>query len=80
MSRINTVQIDNNPDLVRDLNSKAVVSVDIGGLNRYKETRKRTLMTKQEMVETKMKLQEIENEVSDLKKIVGELYALRSRV
>lgn len=79
MSTINTVQIDNNPDLVRDLNSKAVVSVDINGLNRYKETRKRTLMTKQEMAETKFKLQQIEKEVGDLKRIVGELYILRNK-
>jgi urease alpha subunit len=75
---LNSVQIDNNPDLVRDMASKAVVSVDVQGLSRYKETRKRTLMTKQEMSETKARLEQIEREMSSLRQIVNDLAVLRN--
>lgn len=76
---LNTVQIDNNPDLVRDMNSKAVVSTDAVGLGRYKEQRRKTLAQKQEHQETKKRLETIETEMASLKRIVSELSVLRSR-
>jgi hypothetical protein len=76
----NIVQIENNPDLVRDIESKAVLSVDVSGLTRYRETRRRTLMSKQEMAETKSRLEQIEQEMASLKRIVNELSTLRSRI
>lgn len=79
MNGLNTVQIDNNPDLVRDLRSKAVVSVDTAGLGRYKEQRRKALMQKQEFQDTKQRLESIEREMVNLKKIIGELSVLRSR-
>lgn len=75
----NTVQIENNPELVRDMNSKAVVSTDIVGLNRYNEQRRRLLLQKQEFQETKQRLASIETEMANLKRIVSELSVLRSR-
>lgn len=77
---LNTVvQIENNPDLVRDMGSKAIISTDINGLNRYKETRRRALALKQEHQETKTRLETIETEMVNLKRIVSELSTLRSR-
>lgn len=76
---INTVQIDNNPDLVRDMNSKAVISTDVTGLHRYNEQRRKALSQKQEFQETKQRLATIETEMANLKRIVGELSVLRSR-
>jgi len=76
---LNTVQIDNNPDLVRDMNSKAVVSTDTVGLGRYKEQRRKMLAQKQEHQETKQRLETIETEMASLKRIVSELSVLRSR-
>lgn len=79
MASLNTVQIDNNPELVRDMNSKAVLSIDVSGLNRYNEQRRKALLQKQEFQETKQRLASIETEMANLKRIVGELTVLRSR-
>lgn len=79
MSSLNTVQIDNNPDLVRDMNSKAVVSTDVDGLRRYKVTRQRTLAGQKEMQDTKVRLATIEKDMAALKSLVGELTTLRNR-
>lgn len=79
MLNTNTVQIENNPELVRDMNSKAVVSTDVVGLNRYNEQRRKLLLQKQEFQETKQRLATIETEMANLKRIVGELSVLRSR-
>jgi hypothetical protein len=76
---INTVQIDNNPDLVRDMASKAIISTDAIGLGRYKEQRRKSLAQKQEVEETKQRLVSIEREMDSLKKIVHELSTMRSK-
>ncbi len=79
MSALNTVQIENNADLIRDMHSKAVVSIDASGLGRYKEQRRKAILEKQEYQETKKRLETIEGELAGLKRIVGELSVLRSR-
>jgi len=80
MSAINTVvPIDNNPDLVRDMGSKAVVSKDVTGLLRYKEHRRRSVLQRDEFTETKKRLACIENEMTRLKQIISELGVLRNR-
>lgn len=78
-SSLNTVQIENNPDLVRDMGSKAVVSTDAAGLSRYKEQRRRLVAQKTEFQDTKQRLESIEKEMATLKLIVSELTVLRSR-
>jgi len=75
----NTVPIENNPELVRDMNSKAVISTDVVGLGRYNEQRRKALLQKQEYQETKLRLASIETEMANLKRIVSELSVLRSR-
>lgn len=79
MSTLNTVQIDNNPDLVRDMGSKAVVSTDINGLLRYKEQRRKTVAQRNEILETKRRLETMETEMASLKRIVSELSTLRNK-
>ena len=51
--------VENNPNLVRDNYSKAIINTDVEAYNDYMERKK--------------KLQKKENEVNDLKKEVGEL-------
>lgn len=75
----NVVPIENTTDLVRDLESKAVLSTDVAGLQRYKDTRRRTLTANRELQETKSRLEAIEGDMRTLKRIVGELTTLRSR-
>lgn len=75
---LNTVNIQNT-DLVRDMDTKAVLSTDAAGLQRYKAQRKRALDQKKESIETKKRLEDIEHEMTVLKKIVSELSVLRSK-
>lgn len=79
MGALNTVQIENNPDLVRDLSSKAVISTDLNGLRRYKEQRRKTVTQRNEFIETKTRLATIEGEMVTLKRIVSELMTLRNK-
>ncbi len=79
MTTLNTVQIENSTDLVRDMHSKAVVSIDASGLSRYKEQRRKAISQQQEHQETKKRLETIEGELAGLKRIVSELSVLRSR-
>jgi len=76
---INTVQIENNSDLVRDMNSKAIISTDAIGLGRYKEQRRKVLEQRHESQETKKRLQMIEGELSSLKQTIRELVGMRSK-
>lgn len=78
MTTLNTVKIENT-DMVRDLDSKAVLNTDANGLIRYKEQRRRNTAAKQEVEETKQRLFSIEREMNSLKKIVCELSTMRSK-
>ena len=76
---LNTVQIENSPDLVRDMGSKAVISTDVAGLQKYQAQRRRMVGQQKDLLETKQRLESIEQEMVTLKRIVGELSVLRSR-
>lgn len=73
-----TVPITNS-EFVRDMNSKAVVNTDVAGLTRYKELRRKSLLARQDTLETKKRLEEIEGEMVNLKKVVAELAVLRRK-
>lgn len=73
-----TVPITNS-EFVRDMNSKAVVSTDVAGLTRYKESRRKALLSRQDTQETKKRLKEIEDEMVTLKTLVVELSMLRRK-
>lgn len=78
MSMLNTVKIQNT-ELVRDMDTQAVLSTDVGGLQAYQAQRRRILAQRKEAQDTKQRLESIEREMATLKKIVGELSVLRSR-
>jgi len=75
---LNTVKIENT-ELVRDMNTQAVLNTDVQGLQTYQAQRRRVLAQRKEFQETKQRLESIELEMATLKKIVGELSVLRSR-
>ena len=79
MSGLNNIVPIENTDLIRDMNTQAVLSTDVAGLQRYKESRRRTIAASKELQETKRRLEVIEVDMRTLKKIVGELTTLRSR-
>ena len=78
MSTLNTVKIENT-EMVRDLETKAVLNTDREGLIRYKEQRKRNVALKQDSLETKKRLETIEGEMAALKQIIRELAVMRSK-
>ena len=78
MATLNSVKIENT-ELVRDMNSKAVVSTDVSGLSRYREQRKRNANAKRDSLETKQRLQIIEGEMLKLKEIISEIAVMRSK-
>jgi hypothetical protein len=78
MTMLNTVKIENT-ELVRDMETQAVLSTDVSGLRTYQEQRRKILAQRKEFHETKQRLETIEREMATLKKIVGELSVLRSR-
>ena len=79
MSGLNNIVPIENTDLIRDMNTQAVLSTDVAGLQRYKESRRRTIAANKDLQETKRRLEVIEGDMRTLKKIVGELTTLRSR-
>jgi len=66
-------------NLVRDMRSKAVLNTDKEGLQEY--LRKRDLAKKEqaEQIETKNRLEKIEQDMSDIKNLLKELVTLRSK-
>ena len=66
-------------NLVRDMRSKAVLNTDKEGLQEY--LRKRDLAKKEqaEQIETKNRLEKIEQDMSDIKNLLKELVNLRSK-
>lgn len=79
MVGLNNIVPIENTDLVRDMNSKAVLSTDVAGLQRYKESRRKSIAAVKDLQETKKRLELIETDMRTLKKLVGEITTLRSR-
>ncbi len=79
MSQLNTVEIKNTSDLVRDIRTKAVLNTDVEGLRKYKEQRTKALKDRRDAHETKQRLSSLEQEVQSLKTIISELANLKSR-
>ena len=73
------VQIAQNPKLVRDLNSKAILNTDRKGLEDYRMRLEIAKREQKEQLETKNRLEKIEQEMSDIKILLKELVTLRSK-
>lgn len=72
------VQIKNNPTLIRDLNSKAVLNTDKRGLQEYlmrKEIAKRQV---EEQNCTKLRLNKLEEDMQEIKSLLKELTMSRN--
>jgi hypothetical protein len=63
------LKVKDRPDLVRDMNSKAILNKDLNALNKYREER-----------DFKMKLANVVQEHNDLKKDVSEIKDLLNKL
>jgi transposase len=72
-------KVRDHDNLIRDMRSKAVLNTDKEGLQEY--LRKRDLAKKEqtEQIETKNRLEKIEQDMSDIKNLLKELVTLRSK-
>jgi len=74
---LNTVKVENSPELVRDMRTNAVLNVDQHGLKKYKETRKKLLSQKREVEDTRARLSHLETEMVQLRKIISDLASIK---
>lgn len=74
---MSVVQIKDHKNLVRDTHSKAVLNTDKNGLNEYLLKREIAKKEQQEKIETKMRLEKLEENMEDIKRLLVEIAALR---
>lgn len=69
-----------NTNLVRDMATQAVLNTDVEGQSRYRSLHKKRAAEIKESAETKQRLQEIEQELATIKKLMSELsqFSLRA--
>ena len=63
--------------LIRDINSKAVLNTDKAGLNDYMMKREIAKKQKEEQTETKMRLAQLEQDMSEIKNMLIEIAQMR---
>lgn len=73
---MNQIKITNT-EFVRDMNSQAVLNTDVSGLQQFELARKRLKTERAERSETKDRLQQLEQSMSELKTMIAELIALK---
>lgn len=71
-------KVVDNPSLVRDMETNAVLNVNQKELIEFNLKRKKILEEKVEKEETKTRLAKIEQEMSDIKQLLKEIAQLRS--
>jgi hypothetical protein len=71
------VQIKDKENLVRDIHSKAVLSTDKNGLQEYLMKREIAKKQNEEKEETKMRLIQLEQDITDIKSLLMEIAELR---
>jgi hypothetical protein len=76
---LNTVKVDVDSTLVRDMKTSAVLSTDVSGLRKYKENRRRALNARQEHQDTKVRLSNLETEMQNLRKIISDLSTIKGK-
>lgn len=77
MSR-DLVTISQNNNLVRDIQSKAILNTDRAGLDEYLMKRQIALTQQKEQSETKQRLTQLEQDMSDIKKLLLDLVNMRN--
>ena len=71
-------KVKDHDNLIRDMQSKAVLNTDKAGLNNYLQKRELAKKEMSEKTETKQRLAKIEEEMSEIKNLLREIAASRS--
>ena len=71
------VRIKDNPALVRDVHSKALLNTDRAALDDYLVRQNLALKQKAEQEETKIRLEKLEQNMSDIKALLSEIASMR---
>jgi hypothetical protein len=66
-------KVQDHDNLIRDMQSKAVLNTDKAGLQNYLQKRELAKKELSEKVESKQRLDKIENEMSEIKDLLREL-------
>ena len=70
-------KVKDHNHLVRDINSKAVLNTDKVGLNDYMMKREIAKKQKEEQSETKMRVAQLEQDMSEIKNLLIEIAGMR---
>jgi hypothetical protein len=70
-------KVKDHNHLFRDINSKAVLNTDKAGLNDYMMKREIAKKQKEEQTETKMRLAQLEQDMSEIKNMLIEIAQMR---
>jgi hypothetical protein len=70
-------KVKDHNHLIRDINSKAVLNTDKAGLNDYMMKREIAKKQKEEQSETKMRLAQLEQDMSEIKNMLIEIAQMR---
>jgi len=70
-------KVKDHNHLIRDINSKAVLNTDRAGLNDYMMKREIAKKQKEEQSETKMRLAQLEQDMSEIKNMLIEIAQMR---
>ena len=71
-------KVQDHDNLIRDMNSKAVLNTDKAGLQNYLQKREQAKKEMSDKVETKQRLAKIEEDMSEIKDLLREIAASRS--
>lgn len=70
-------KVKDHNHLIRDMNSKAVLNTDKAGLNDYMMKREIAKKQKEEQSETKMRLAQLEEDMTEIKNLLIEIAGMR---
>ena len=70
-------KVKDHKHLIRDINSKAVLNTDKAGLNDYMMKREIAKKQLSEQSETKMRLAQLEQDMSEIKNLLIEIAGMR---
>ena len=70
-------KVEDHNHLIRDIHSKAVLNTDKAGLNDYMMKREIAKKQKEEQSETKMRLAQLEQDMSEIKNMLIEIAQMR---
>jgi hypothetical protein len=70
-------KVKDHNHLIRDMNSKAVLNTDKAGLNDYMMKREIAKKQQEEQSETKMRLAQLEEDMTEIKNLLIEIAGMR---